>query len=80
MTDTLVAMPDTDVVHAVITIDDTGICFDISHGRGSGREPYGMLGASHRVEGAWRAVERVLMQREVETTEVHDMRKGRGGA
>ena len=64
--------------HAVITLQDKRIDFEISDGGGYGSEPYGgatKADGHFTIMSAWRAVERVLVQRDVETTEVIDARE-----
>jgi len=68
--------PDTKVVHGIITIRDNVVEFDISHGKGSGSNPYGGKDRKvpYRVETVIQTIFKLFERREVETTEVHDER------
>ena len=62
--------------HMVIIIKNHAIEFlHMFDGGGSGSEPYG-AGCKHfTVQAAWRAIEKICLQRNVETTQVLDARE-----
>ena len=62
--------------HAVIIIRNNHVEFSVSGNAGHGTEPYGPASSTHfTVTSAWKAVEKVLTQKGVATTEVIDARQ-----
>ena len=62
--------------HMVIIIKNHAIEFlHMFDGGGSGSEPYGEGCKHFTVQAAWRAVEKICLQRKVNTTEVVDSRE-----
>lgn len=62
--------------HMVITIKDHAVEFlHMFDGGGSGSEPYGEKTGHYTVQAAWRAVEKICLQKKADTTEVLDIRE-----
>ena len=62
--------------HMVIIIKNHAIEFlHMFDGGGSGSVPYGKHQAHYTIQSAWRAIEKICLQRNVETTQVLDARE-----